>query len=56
MASMTPEAAADGDHLADDPYLWLEEVTGNQALDWVRARNEPTLAEFRDARFEQMRV
>ncbi len=23
----------------DDPFLWLEEVTGERALDWVRARN-----------------
>ena len=40
----------------DDPYLWLEEVTGAEALDWVRARNEPTLAEFCDAQFERMRA
>jgi prolyl oligopeptidase len=24
---------------ADDPYLWLEEVQGERALDWVRERN-----------------
>lgn len=24
---------------ADDPYLWLEDVTGERALDWVRAQN-----------------
>jgi prolyl oligopeptidase len=23
----------------DDPYLWLEDVTGERSLDWVRARN-----------------
>ena len=23
----------------NDPYLWLEDVLGEQALDWVRARN-----------------
>ncbi|MBK1788342.1 prolyl oligopeptidase family serine peptidase [Prauserella cavernicola] len=23
----------------DDPYLWLEDVTGETALDWVRSRN-----------------
>ena len=56
MASMTSEAAADGDHTSEDPHLWLEEVTAEEALDWVRARNEPTLAEFRDARFEHMRT
>ena len=26
-----------------DPYLWLEEVRGEKALDWVKARNEATL-------------
>ncbi|WP_044483653.1 prolyl oligopeptidase family serine peptidase [Mycobacterium colombiense] len=39
-----------------DPYLWLEDVTGDEALDWVRARNEPTLARFRDENFEPMRT
>jgi len=23
----------------DDPYLWLEDIGGQRALDWVRARN-----------------
>ena len=40
----------------DDPYLWLEDITGEDALNWVRARNEPTLTEFRDAEFERMRT
>jgi prolyl oligopeptidase len=39
-----------------DPYLWLENVTGEAALDWVRAQNEPTLAELSGERFEQMRA
>ncbi|GAA0484006.1 prolyl oligopeptidase family serine peptidase [Streptomyces sp. NPDC046215] len=26
----------------DDPYLWLEDVTGEAALDWVRERNAET--------------
>ena len=30
----------------DDPYLWLEDVTGEQALDWVRARNEESTGRF----------
>ena len=30
----------------DDPYLWLEEVTGDAALAWVRAHNEQTTAEL----------
>ncbi|MCV7100360.1 S9 family peptidase [Mycobacterium palustre] len=42
--------------VTEDPYLWLEDITGDEALDWVRARNEPTLAEFRDARFDRMRA
>ncbi len=46
---MSPEAA-------QDPYLWLEDITGEVALDWVRARNEPTKAEFCDAEFETMRT
>ena len=28
----------------DDPYLWLEEVTGDDALAWVRDRNAQTTA------------
>ncbi len=52
MACMTSEAPQD----TADPYLWLEEVTGEEALDWVRARNEPTLAEFCDGEFERMRT
>jgi prolyl oligopeptidase len=52
MAAMTSEAAAAAD---DDPYRWLEDITGDDALDWVRARNEPTLATFCDAEFERMR-
>ncbi|HEX5252840.1 MAG TPA: prolyl oligopeptidase family serine peptidase [Mycobacterium sp.] len=52
---MTPQAhpAAEDNH---DPYLWLEDVTGDEALDWVRARNAPTLARFRDENFERMRT
>jgi prolyl oligopeptidase len=52
MCSMTAQPAEDN----DDPYLWLEDVTGETALDWVRARNEPTQAEFCDATFEQLRT
>jgi prolyl oligopeptidase len=39
-----------------DPFLWLEDITGDDALDWVRRHNEPTLAELRGDRFEQMRT
>jgi len=40
----------------DDPYLWLEDITGEAALNWVRARNEPTVAEFGGEEFERMRA
>src|ERR1700758_3255218 len=48
-------------HLRDaktnsDPYAWLEDVTGNEALDWVRQHNEPTLAELCDEEFEEFRA
>lgn len=37
----------------DDPYIWLEEIEGEQALDWVRAQNERSLAELEgDPRFD----
>lgn len=40
-----------------DPYLWLEDVTGADALEHVTSRNRRTLAEFADdaefARLEQ---
>ena len=52
---MTPQAHAEPED-NHDPYLWLEDVTGDEALDWVRARNEPTLARFRDENFERMRT
>lgn len=29
-----------------DPHLWLEEVTGEKALDWVRAQNKVTQDKF----------
>ncbi|WP_319453414.1 MULTISPECIES: prolyl oligopeptidase family serine peptidase [unclassified Mycobacterium] len=40
----------------DDPKLWLEDVTGEDALDWVRRHNEPTVATFSGERFERMRA
>jgi prolyl oligopeptidase len=29
----------------DDPFLWLEDIEGDKALDWVRAQNARSLAE-----------
>ncbi|OZM74486.1 S9 family peptidase [Amycolatopsis antarctica] len=39
---MTDTKHTDG----DDPHLWLEDVTGDRALDWVRARNAETVTEL----------
>ncbi|HPN35872.1 MAG TPA: prolyl oligopeptidase family serine peptidase [bacterium] len=30
----------------DDPFLWLEEVEGERALEWVKAKNATTVAEL----------
>lgn len=32
--------------MTDDPFLWLEEVEGEQALEWVKAQNETALEEL----------
>ena len=40
-----------------DPYQWLEDVTGQAALDWVRDRNAEALGELsHGARFEELRT
>lgn len=40
----------------DDPYLWLEEVTGERALDWVKSQNALSTQELeRSAAFETLR-
>ena len=33
----------------DDPYLWLEDVTSETSLDWVRERNARAAAEFAES-------
>lgn len=47
MSSTQPHpAAATGtvvDPTSDDPFLWLEDVEGERALDWVRERNSKAL-------------
>ncbi len=42
--------------MPDDPYLWLEDIAGEDALNWVRARNEPTVDEFGGDEFDGMRA
>jgi prolyl oligopeptidase len=47
-ATATPAAAAD----ASDPFLWLEDVNGARAVDWVKAENAKTLGVLqKDPRF-----
>lgn len=39
-----------------DPYLWLEEIDGDNAMKWVEERNKETLAELEsDPRFAKFR-
>lgn len=41
---------------APDPYLWLEEVEGEEALNWVKGRNELSQVRFEgDARFTALK-
>ena len=40
--SITPSAAEE--HEPADPYLWLEDVTGEKQLEWVRGRNAVCVA------------
>mgnify|MGYP003707214367 CR=1 FL=1 len=39
----------------DDPYLWLEEIDGSRALDFVERQNRMTLEKFAGAAFERDR-
>jgi len=49
---IAPAAAAE----AADPYLWLEDISSDQALAWVRERNAAAEQEFAASpRFEPMR-
>ncbi|SNT67917.1 prolyl oligopeptidase [Amphiplicatus metriothermophilus] len=55
LAAAQGAAAQEGAPAAaqEDPFLWLEEIDGARALDWVRAQNARSLAELEgDARFE----
>ncbi|WP_417449283.1 prolyl oligopeptidase family serine peptidase [Kordiimonas sp.] len=39
----------------EDPYLWLEEVEGEKALEWVKERNEHSLGILKeDPRFDDL--
>ena len=58
MTSIASGAGSDSafDSGPSDRYLWLENIVGDDALDWVRAHNEPTVAELCDDEFERLRV
>jgi len=34
---------------ADDPHLWLEDVSGEKALDWVKQQNEESVSELTES-------
>lgn len=40
--------------MTTDPHLWLEDITGDDALAWVRARNAPTVAALGGDEFERL--
>lgn len=41
---------------AEDPYAWLEDTDGDEALTWVRQRNETATQELGGDRFETFRA
>jgi prolyl oligopeptidase len=44
------------DPMMEDPYIWLEDVSGDRALDWARARNAVAEKEFAaDPSYEPLR-
>lgn len=43
MLLATPVMADTASAANDDPYVWLEDVTGEKALSWVKQRNEVSL-------------
>lgn len=49
--------AAGTAHATDDPRIWLEEVTGEGALNWVKGQNQLATSEItQDPAFEDIRV
>nr|WP_253646003.1 prolyl oligopeptidase family serine peptidase [Williamsia deligens] len=43
MTDATTTSSAPTTLVDDDPYRWLEDVTGDDALEWVRSHNQPTV-------------
>jgi prolyl oligopeptidase len=48
-------AASAANPVEEDPYLWLEDVTGEKALAWVRAQNEKSMKELATPEQEALR-
>ncbi|HEX5756773.1 MAG TPA: S9 family peptidase, partial [Arenimonas sp.] len=57
IAGLLSSSVAASDKAGNDPWLWLEDVAGDKALDWVRAQNadsqkqleaDPDFAKLRD--------
>jgi prolyl oligopeptidase len=42
LITLAPPAVRAAETMTDDPYLWLEDVSGERSLDWARARNAET--------------
>lgn len=42
--------------MSDDPHLWLENIDDEDALSWVRARNDATVAAFEGDDFQRMQA
>lgn len=49
LASLHSGQANKPEPKTQDPYLWLEEVTGDKAIEWVKARNAESGKELADA-------
>jgi prolyl oligopeptidase len=50
------QQTAEAQPVAEDPFLWMEEVLGERALAWVRSQNERSLAVLEgDPRFAGLR-
>ena len=53
--SPDPSNTSDNSFNAEDPYLWLEEVDGDEALAWVSGQNERSLARLQgDPRYAEL--
>lgn len=55
LALSTPVIAQAESAVADDPYLWLEEIEGEKPLAWVKERNDRSLGVLQgDARYADL--